>query len=626
MTGSGFHVNSLLLYKKRPARLIQLGEKVTIELESHETILVRPKDVALLHPGPVTSLGDFKSPRGDILTAWELLSTDTDEGKPCSLQELAELVYGVYTPDSAWATYELLSDGLYFYGDLAAISVRSPVEVAQEQAARQVKAAASASWKNFLERLHAHQVLPVDEPYLRDVAALASGAGTNSRVLRELGRVETSENAHALLLELGWWNVSINPYPARLGVAAQPPELDGVGDISLTNGVDAVTGSEDRVDMTGLAAYAIDDQDNQDPDDALSLDGDRLWVHVADVAALATPDSPLDRAARERGATLYLPEGQVPMLPWAVLRASGLGLQPVSPALSFGLKVDSQGELSDLEIVPSWVRVQRLTYFQVEQRLEESPFQSLLLAANRFFERRKSQQAVMIDLPEVMVKVTDGRVRILPVEKYRSRLLVREAMLMAGEAVARYAIEQRLPFAFVTQSLAALPEGASSYHPDDLAGSYALRRAQNRSQLSHLPGLHAGLGLPAYSRVTSPLRRYSDLLAHQQVRASLGLQPGVSESDFLERLGAAEMAASLVSQAENKSQLHWTLVYLQQNPGWRGQAVIVEKHGLRAKLLLPDLEHETSLQLRRDLPLNSQVELTVQGVNLPNLEAYFRFV
>lgn len=65
---------------------------------------------------------------------------------------------------------------------------------------------------------------------------------------------------------------------------------------------------EPRRDLTGLPAFAIDDEGNLDPDDALSLDGDRLWVHVADAAALIGPDSPADIEARARGATL-LPAG-----------------------------------------------------------------------------------------------------------------------------------------------------------------------------------------------------------------------------------------------------------------------------------------------------------------------------
>jgi hypothetical protein len=99
---------------------------------------------------------------------------------------------------------------------------------------------------------------------------------------------------------------------------------------------------EERLDLTHLPALAIDDKGNQEPDDALSLEGDRLWVHVADVAALVPPESAADLEARARGATLYLPEGAVPMLPWAAIGRLGLGLSEISPALSFGLDLDAE--------------------------------------------------------------------------------------------------------------------------------------------------------------------------------------------------------------------------------------------------------------------------------------------
>ena len=83
--------------------------------------------------------------------------------------------------------------------------------------------------------------------------------------------------------------------------------------------------SEPRRDLTHLPAFAIDDEENQDPDDAVSLDGERLWVHVADVAALVAPDSEADLEARGRGANLYLPERIVNMLPLASHGTSRVG-------------------------------------------------------------------------------------------------------------------------------------------------------------------------------------------------------------------------------------------------------------------------------------------------------------
>ena len=165
------------------------------------------------------------------------------------------------------------------------------------------------------------------------------------------------KRAHALLCELGHWNAAVNPYPQRLEVDTRVPQA-ALPDLP----------EETRLDLTHLDAFAIDDAGSKDPDDALSWHDNRLWVHVADVAALAPPASDVDLEARARGCNLYLPEGTVPMLPPAATQTLGLGLQAVSPALSFGLEVNADGGIVKTEIVPSWVRVTRLTYGEVETR------------------------------------------------------------------------------------------------------------------------------------------------------------------------------------------------------------------------------------------------------------------
>jgi exoribonuclease-2 len=186
---------------------------------------------------------------------------------------------------------------------------------------------------------------------------------------------------------------------------------------------------EARRDLTHLAAFAIDDADSTDPDDAISWENGRLWVHVADVAALVPPGSPADEEARARGANLYLPEGTLHMLPMAATAALGLGLQEISPALSFGIDLAADGTVAQVEITPSWVRVTRLTYDEAEHRLTEAPFDQLYALAERSVTRRWANGAIELELPEVKVRIVEGQVVIKPLPSLRSRTLVREAML-----------------------------------------------------------------------------------------------------------------------------------------------------------------------------------------------------
>ncbi len=605
---------SLVLYKNRPARVKHVGDKLEIEGEGGEVVKVRPKDVTLLHPGPLRSLGGLQSPPGDVQTAWEVLA-----GTQTTLPELAELIYGAYTPATAWAAWQLMADGLYFRGSPDEVTVRTPAEVARAQAARDAEAVEKQARGAFLERLRAGQLAPEDGRYLREVEALALNESARSRVMRELGREETAENAHALLLELGYWDEAINPYPRRLGLATSPPDLEL-----------PPLRDEARADLTYLPAFAIDDEGSQTPDDAVSLEANRLWVHVADVAALVRPDDAVDLEARARGASLHLPESVVPMLPASATRRLGLGLIEVSPALSFGMDLGPEGQILGLEIVPAWVRVTRLTYEAAETKLDEEPFRSLYRLAQVSEARRLANGAALLDFPEVRIWVQAGRVSLRPLPPLRSRMLVQEAMIMAGEAVAQFAQEHGIPLPYVTQEASELgvTQEASDPVTADLSLTLsqmaAVRRTLKRSQYRTLPAPHAAMGLAAYVQATSPLRRYPDLVVHQQVRAYLRGERGLEHEALLERIGAVEAVTGGVRQAEQLSDRHWTLVYLRQQPGWRGEGVVIEQRGPSSRVLIPDLALEVALRPPAGTSLDSTLPLVLSGVNLAQLEAYFR--
>ena len=601
--GPSLREGSLVLYKGRAARVRAVGEKIELEVDGGQAPRVRPKDVALIHPGPLRSLAELGAPTGEPEAAWELLV-----GSTVGLAELAELVYGEYTPSTGWAAWRLVADGLLFAGTPDAVRARDPEEVAQERARRVARLQEDQAREEFLTRARSGRAAPEDARFLLDVERLADGRSEQSRVLRELGREETAESAHRFLLRVGHWTEAVNPYPRRLGAPLSAPEL------ALPP-----LPEEPRVDLTALAAYAIDDDDNRDPDDALSLDGDRLWVHVADVAALVAPDDPVDLEARARGTNLYLPERTVPMLPAAATDRLGLGLQEVSPALSFGLVLGEDGIPVELQVVRSWVRVQRVTYGQAEGRLDESPFRELYALALRFQRRRVAAGAVLLSLPEAKVRVEAGEVSVHALPRLRSRDLVTEAMLMAGEAAARLAVDRGIALPFATQ-----PPPESADRPQGLARTFAFRKLMKRTQMRAVAEPHAGLGLPLYTQVTSPLRRYLDLVAHQQLRAWLAGRTTLGYEELLGRVGAAEAVIGTLRQAERASNRHWTLVYLMRRPDWRGEGTLVERRGMRGTVLIPDLALDAPVQLEGEFGLDQRVPLTLTKIDLPALSVSFR--
>ena len=599
-----FLKHSLVAYKNRPALIIENSPDLQIELEDGRTQKVRSKDIILIHPGPVLNIAHLEPQSGDAETAWELLSHDA-----VTLRELAELAFGSFTPSTAWGAWQLICNSPYFQGTPDCITACSREEVSRKQETRRLKASQKIAWTEFLTRVANRQVTSEDDKYLAEVEAMALGEANESRVLHELGHSQNPQNAHSLLLDLGYWNNRFNPYPKRFGVSLSAPVIN-LPELP----------EEERVDLTRLPAFAIDNAWTTDPDDALSLEGpNRLWVHVADVAALVFPDSPADIEARNRAASLYLPEMTVPMLPAEASERLGLGTRDISPALSFALNLDSEGGILGVEIVPSWVRVSRLSYEQADDMFHDLSFEGLLRLAQNNEARRKRNGAVSIELPEIDIRVEDGKVVFHPVRSLKSQMIVREAMLMAGEAVAGYALREEIPFAFSTQETTQIPA-----LPDGLAGMYALRRLMKRGQLKSLPAQHAGMGLDMYTQVTSPIRRYQDLIVHQQLRAHIRGRDLLSSQEMLQRIGAAEAVTSNMRQVERLSNQHWTMVYLSETPQWHGEGVIVETDGHHSTALIPSIGLETRLHSQSSLPLNIRVPIVLGASNVPELRAFFR--
>ena len=605
-TLENFRPDNFILYKNQAARIVSVAaKKINIVLQDGTAVSVRPKDIELLHPGPLRQFSQLASPEGELLTAWELLA-----GETTSLQELSELAYDKFTPATAWAIYHAITDKLHFSGNLTEITVHSAEEVAAEQKARAAKAAEAAVWDAFVTRVNNNQYLPEDGRFLQEIAAVAMGRQTGSQVMRNLNQAALPENAHAMLLRLGYWDETVNPYPSRIGVTTSQPSAPL-----------PTLPEEDRRDLTHLTAVAIDDAGSRDPDDALSWEDGRLWVHIADVAALIPPDSPADLEARGRGANLYLPEGTIHMLPLEATSKLALGLNETSPALSFGLDVTPDGEVTSVEIMPSTVRVTRVSYDEAESRLDESPFKELLAIAQTFEARRVANGAVQIELPEVKIRLnSEGDVEIRPLPHLKSRDLVREAMLMTGEAVAKFAREHNIPIPFTTQDPPSeIVEGETP------SANFARRRTMTGSQPSNVPGPHAGLGLDNYVQATSPLRRYLDLVVHQQLRAFLLDGTLLDEQAVMARVGAAHAVSRDLRYAERQSNAHWTAVYLLRQPEWTGEGIVIDRRGKRDFILLPTLGSETSIYKKEPNQLNTNVPVRLQKVDLPQREPFFSF-
>jgi len=623
--------HALVVYKNKPAFVKEKTDgKFTISLADGSCVKVRDKDIELIHSGPVKDFHELEASENactandqSVREAWELLSDE--EGASVSLKDLASLVFGEYTPSSAYAAYSLLRDGLYFSGDAAGIVPRGKDEVAADEARRNDKQRETDERTQFLQRIKttlknpaAGSLLPEDTRFIQDVQALACGKSVKSRTMKELGFGETPEDAHALLLKTGFWTDTVNPYPERFGLS-----LNSAGFCP-----DAPP-AEDRRDLCHLAAFAIDSPWSADPDDAVSLETAEgmsvLYVHIADPAASVMPDSPAEKEARDRGATLYLPEKTVRMLAEESLALFALGLEEKSAALTFRMTLDEDGEVINTEIFPSVVKVRRVTYEDADREMdgdtdtmEAAVLCDLFDLAQRNYRRRTAQGAVNIELPEVHISFQNGELEIQPVVQYRSAVMIRECMLIACESSGTWAAARGLAFPYISQEV-----DIQGKIPGGLAGSLHLRRSMRPRILSVKPGRHQGLGLDIYTQVTSPLRRYTDLLAHMQIRAFLRGGKPLSADEVSGRLGFSEAGASAAVQAERASNNHWTMVYLSGKKDTVWNAVAVEKKESRWIIIIPSIALETQVPLQKDVSPNDNVKLILKSVNIPKREAVF---
>ncbi|MFQ3629356.1 MAG: ribonuclease R family protein, partial [Cyanobacteriota bacterium] len=469
--------------------------------------------------------------------AWELLSEDGETVNPA---EMSLLLFSDDSPPLQYAAHCLLSDDrLYFKQKGDRYEPRPAAQVKELKHQQSVMLQRQQEWEEFLARLR--RVLAGDSldwaagdrPWLEALERFATlGEEASHRtpaleVLSALGRPETPEEAFQLLVDLRLWHPHENLFLRRSQIPTQfPSRVLEVAQCCLNN--PPADASRDRLDLTHLKVYTIDDESTREIDDGLSVeflpDGQhRIWVHIADPSRWITPGDALDLEARRRCITLYLPTGMNPMFP------PDLATGPMSLvqgqlcyAFSFGVLVDADGAIQSYEMHPTRIKpTYRLTYDDVDEMLQlgiqaEPELEILYQTASRRQRWRMQQGAISIQMPEASIKVTEeDEIRIDVFEESASRILVSEMMILAGEVAGRYGEAHGLPLPYRGQEQPELPpeEELMLLPPGPVRGC-AVRRCMKRSEMGVTPIRHAGLGLDVYVQVTSPIRRYADLLAH----------------------------------------------------------------------------------------------------------------
>lgn len=417
-----------------------------------------------------------------------------------------------------------------------------------------------------------------------------------------------------------------------------------------------------RADARNVMLFTIDGEDAKDFDDAVSLsrNEDGSWflgVHIADVSYYVTAQSPIDREARLRGTSVYLPGMTVPMLPEALSNRL-CSLMPNVDRLAFSLWLTVDGdEVADVRLERTVIRSRaRLTYEQVNRLFdgEESDvpddlretLRDMLGLSRILREKRHARGAVDFDLAEPQFALdengmpTDVRARV----RGDAERLIEDFMLLANETVAKMTRTHRLPSLYRVHE----PPDAERLHslelflnninrPYRLGGnpSPALvqrlleetaelpeaetvrqmtLRSLKRARYSNLPEGHFGLAATDYCHFTSPIRRYPDLVVHRQLGLMLSghIDDARREKDSMVELAAQSSAcefeaASAERDADDLVRAH----YMKNHVGEEFDGVVSGVAGWGFYVTLPNtvegLVHVRTLNDDYDFDADKQI-------------------
>jgi ribonuclease R len=404
--------------------------------------------------------------------------------------------------------------------------------------------------------------------------------GEQARILRDLGSPDVARDViSALLLDRG--------------LAGSFP--DAVEREARESGARVAADRGTRRDLTDLPTFTIDPLSARDFDDAVSAQElepgrVRVWVHIADVAAHVPEGSAIDREARRRGTSVYVPGMVEPMLPHA-LSSEACSLLPGVVRAAVTVELDLDGaDVVRSAFYRSLIRSDmRLDYERVDRifagtEAAEDPWATPLAAARRVAaalqERRDRSGALVVESEEPeFVFDEQGQVQEIHARvQTESHRLIEHLMIAANEAVAARLEQRGTPCLYrvherpeperierLADQLASLevatpplPEPMSSTQAAELAGEISRRVEEHVRRTGHgRAGLgalvlrslkqayysprnlgHAGLHSPSYCHFTSPIRRYPDLVCHRALLSTLGAGEAAPRATDLGELGA----------------------------------------------------------------------------------------
>jgi exoribonuclease II len=337
----------------------------------------------------------------------------------------------------------------------------------------------------------------------------------------------------------------------------------------------------DILDQRSLESYTIDGEETRDFDDAISwafVDGGTvIRCHIADVATFVDrTDAGFERAER-RMASLYTLKGVYPMFP-SDLSENVFSLKAGAdrPVLTFEFFAGSDGSVDLRHICRSIIRVKRnLTYEVVDRLIEDdqSDWSVLWHIATRLKQQRSENGSLELDRVEVKLDISRPEaIRIKTIrENTPATMLVQELAILTNHQAARFCRERGLKCLYRSQApYSLLKEPVAGQRL--CLGDIQLQPARIVLE----PDIHSALGLDCYLQVTSPIRRFLDLINQKTILAALtDTVFSFSTAELLIWAQRGEETQKAYGQVERRLLDHWKIRYLEQHRQERFEAEFI---------------------------------------------------
>ena len=397
----------------------------------------------------------------------------------------------------------------------------------------------------------------------------------------------------------------------------------------------------EELPLAPVQAFSIDDSHTTEIDDALSVQGlgsgtVTFGIHIAAPGLAITPDSALDKVARERMSTVYMPGYKLTMLPDEVVQRYTLTEGRDCPAVSLYVTVDEatlelRERVTRLERVPiaTNLRHDLLDAVITEASLGGEapaayPFARELAFAFRLARSLKAAREVVRGKPETFNRPdynfrldSDGReptgdervhigarMRGAPLD-----LIVAEAMILANSSWGAWLAELGVPGIYRSQA--------------SLAPGIKVRMGTK-------PAPHAGMGVAQYTWATSPLRRYVDLVNQWQIiacarhgrTAALAAPFKPKDALLFGVISTFDAAYTAYADFQRLVERYWTIRWLEQNGVAELEATVI-KEGLVRADTLPLVLGATGIDA---VPRGSRVRVRLTGSDLLTLDVWSALV